>query len=239
MDAADAQYVTQPMLTCIGNKRRLLDFVGTGVERVKQHLQVDKLRMMDACCGSTVVARTFMAHASELLTNDLEQYSYIMQQCVLLRPAERRWRIWRGRRRVGARRGRGRRRRAGRWRRRRNDEPQQVGGAAGAHRECGLAGAVVEDGANALDRIECSRAVRAGASACRGAGSRARDRVVAGVGAALAALAPRTVLVVGVVCEAGAGCSVGERRGDDGGAARVSGVQGAVRPDIVQAIRDA
>lgn len=81
-------YVYQAMLTCIGNKRRLVPFVLKGVERVKELLKAEKLRVLDAFCGSTVVARALSAHASELFANDIEEYSYIMQQCFLEQPAD-------------------------------------------------------------------------------------------------------------------------------------------------------
>jgi len=81
-------FVFQPMLTCIGNKRKLLDSIEAVVEKVKTSLGKTKLVIMDGFAGSTVVSRMFMSHASMLHTNDAEEYSVEMCKCFLQKPDE-------------------------------------------------------------------------------------------------------------------------------------------------------
>jgi adenine-specific DNA-methyltransferase len=81
-------YVTQPMYTYLGNKRKLLDGIIESVVDVKNRLNKPKLRLMDGFTGSTVVARALVEHASELHSNDLELYSFLASNCFLRRPSE-------------------------------------------------------------------------------------------------------------------------------------------------------
>lgn len=82
-------FVNQTMLTCIGNKRRLIKNIINVVDDVKEELKKEKLNMMDAFTGSTVVARALSSHANELHVNDLENYSYMMAKCYLEKPTKK------------------------------------------------------------------------------------------------------------------------------------------------------
>jgi adenine-specific DNA-methyltransferase len=82
------EYIHQPMLTYLGNKRKLLDFIEEQIEVVKKKLKKDKLVTMDGFSGSGVVARMLAGHSSELHTNDLELYAYITCNCYVKQPTE-------------------------------------------------------------------------------------------------------------------------------------------------------
>lgn len=71
------------MITCIGNKRALLRGIGAAVDRVKRRLRKNKLRLLDAFSGSGVVSRLFKAHASRLISNDIEEYAAVIGRCYL------------------------------------------------------------------------------------------------------------------------------------------------------------
>lgn len=83
------EFISQPMLTCLGNKRKLVNIIEDVIYDIKKELKLDKtqkLKILDGCCGSTVVSRMLSFHASKLYTNDLENYSYIMAKCFLTTP---------------------------------------------------------------------------------------------------------------------------------------------------------
>ena len=81
--AEDHDYLSRQMLTYIGNKRALLAHIGRAVERVKHRLGRSRLRVFDAFSGSGVVSRFFKAHASLLVSNDLEDYAAVTARCYL------------------------------------------------------------------------------------------------------------------------------------------------------------
>jgi adenine-specific DNA-methyltransferase len=76
-------YLTRQVLTCIGNKRALLGPIGAAVERVKRRLGRRRLRIFDAFSGSGIVSRFFKAHASLLVSNDIEDYAAVIARCYL------------------------------------------------------------------------------------------------------------------------------------------------------------
>jgi adenine-specific DNA-methyltransferase len=76
-------YLTKQIITYLGNKRSLLDFITLGVKVVQKKLGKDKLNIFDVFSGSGVVARHFKQYADLLLVNDLEQYSKIINECYL------------------------------------------------------------------------------------------------------------------------------------------------------------
>ena len=79
----DDAYLTQQIITYIGNKRSLLPFIGKGLDIVKERLGKDKLISLDLFSGSGVVARYLKQHSSLVITNDLENYSKISNLCYL------------------------------------------------------------------------------------------------------------------------------------------------------------
>ena len=81
--AEDPDYLSRQLITYIGNKRALLGQIGTVVEQVKHRLGKDRLRVFDAFSGSGVVSRFLKAHASLLISNDLEDYAAVIARCYL------------------------------------------------------------------------------------------------------------------------------------------------------------
>jgi adenine-specific DNA-methyltransferase len=77
------EYLTQQLITYIGNKRSLLGFIEDGVKIVQEKLGKAKLKIFDAFSGSGVVSRFFKQYSSLLITNDLERYATLINQCYL------------------------------------------------------------------------------------------------------------------------------------------------------------
>jgi adenine-specific DNA-methyltransferase len=77
------EYLTQQLITYIGNKRALLDFIGDGIKKVQERLHKEKLKMFDVFTGSGIVARYFKQFSELLIVNDLEKYSTIISECYL------------------------------------------------------------------------------------------------------------------------------------------------------------
>jgi adenine-specific DNA-methyltransferase len=78
-----AGYLASQIITCIGNKRALLPFLGTGVDMVKRTLGKDRISFFDAFSGSGIVSRYMKRHASRIVANDLERYSEVANRCYL------------------------------------------------------------------------------------------------------------------------------------------------------------
>ena len=77
------EFLSRQLITYIGNKRSLLPFIGEAIEKVKNRLGKEKLKIFDAFSGSGAAARFFKAHADLLLVNDLEAYSETVNRCYL------------------------------------------------------------------------------------------------------------------------------------------------------------
>ena len=70
-------YIYQPMMSYLGNKRKLLGYIEKYVAKVKPKT------VLDGFCGSGVVARLLKNYSQELIINDLEQYSVAIQRTYL------------------------------------------------------------------------------------------------------------------------------------------------------------
>lgn len=81
--AENPQYLTKQLITYIGNKRSLLRPIGVAVERVKRRLGKPRLRVFDAFSGSGIVSRFLKAHASLVISNDIEDYATVTARCYL------------------------------------------------------------------------------------------------------------------------------------------------------------
>lgn len=77
------KFLKEQIITYLGNKRNLLNFLNCGVEIVKKDLKKDKLSCVDLFSGSGIVARFLKQHANFLIANDLENYSKIINECYL------------------------------------------------------------------------------------------------------------------------------------------------------------
>lgn len=82
------EYLTSQIITYIGNKRALLDFIGDALNVVKKKTKKDKLDILDIFSGSGIVSRYFKQHSKKLISNDLERYSYIINKCYLSNKSE-------------------------------------------------------------------------------------------------------------------------------------------------------
>ena len=76
-------YLARQLVTYIGNKRSLLEFIGLAVEYVKQRLDTKHLKTFDAFSGSGIVSRFLKAHSSYIVSNDLEGYAATTSRCYL------------------------------------------------------------------------------------------------------------------------------------------------------------
>jgi adenine-specific DNA-methyltransferase len=77
------EFLTEQLITYIGNKRALLYFIGNGIKIVQSRLAKNKLKMFDVFSGSGIVARYFKQFADLLISNDLEEYSTVINSCYL------------------------------------------------------------------------------------------------------------------------------------------------------------
>lgn len=76
-------YLSEQIITYLGNKRSLLDFIETAVKVVCSEMGKDKLSIADIFSGSGVVSRFFKQYASVLYSNDIEDYCETINRCYL------------------------------------------------------------------------------------------------------------------------------------------------------------
>ena len=88
-EGENRKYLTEQLITYLGNKRSLLPFIGEAVSSVQKKLNKPKLRFFDVFSGSGVVSRFFKQYASYLVVNDCELYSRIINTCYLSNSYER------------------------------------------------------------------------------------------------------------------------------------------------------
>lgn len=79
----DINYLTNQLITYIGNKRSLLSHINKAVIEVKKRTGKSHLRVFDAFSGSGVVSRFMKAHASYIASNDFEDYAATIARCYL------------------------------------------------------------------------------------------------------------------------------------------------------------
>lgn len=87
---AQEAYVKQPMITMIGNKRKLVGGIYSVVQDVWRVLGGERpLRVMDGFAGSGVVSRMLASspEVGTVLVNDLELYSRLCAECYLREPS--------------------------------------------------------------------------------------------------------------------------------------------------------
>jgi len=76
-------FLSEQIITYIGNKRALLDFIARGIQVAQKRLGKEKLDMFDVFTGTGIVARYFKRFSRSLLANDLERYSTLTSECYL------------------------------------------------------------------------------------------------------------------------------------------------------------
>ncbi len=82
------EFLQNQLITYIGNKRALLDFIGSGVQEVQKRLGREKLHCLDVFSGSGIVSRYLKQFSSSITVNDLENYSCIINRCYLSNKSE-------------------------------------------------------------------------------------------------------------------------------------------------------
>lgn len=80
-------FVLQNMLTCIGNKRKLVKNIYEVFKELSIKLNKSKLNIVDGFSGSSVVTRQLSYIANNIYANDLELYAYLMSICYLNKPS--------------------------------------------------------------------------------------------------------------------------------------------------------
>ncbi|MDO4409821.1 MAG: DNA adenine methylase [Akkermansia sp.] len=76
-------FLNEQIITYIGNKRALLDFIGRGVNIVQKRVGKKRLSTGDLFAGSGIVSRFFKRFSEQLHVNDLEKYSECVNSCYL------------------------------------------------------------------------------------------------------------------------------------------------------------
>jgi adenine-specific DNA-methyltransferase len=79
----DPRYLSEQLITYIGNKRSLLREIGEQVAKVKQRLGKKRLRVWDVFAGSGVVSRYLKAHAECVVSSDIEDFAAVIGRCYL------------------------------------------------------------------------------------------------------------------------------------------------------------
>ena len=74
-------FVKQPMITYIGNKRKLVKIIEDVIIKLKPRICVDVFS------GSGVVSRMLLMHCDKLYVNDLEKYCEVLSECFLKTPS--------------------------------------------------------------------------------------------------------------------------------------------------------
>ena len=77
------EYLKEQILTYIGNKRTLLNYIGAELSLISNALGKEKLVTLDMFSGSGIVARYMKQYSSCIYANDLEKYSRIINECYL------------------------------------------------------------------------------------------------------------------------------------------------------------
>lgn len=76
-------YLTKQIITYIGNKRALLPYLETILQDIIKLENYRKLTCADLFSGSGIVARLFKQYGCNVIANDLEDYSCIINECYL------------------------------------------------------------------------------------------------------------------------------------------------------------
>lgn len=78
------EFLTTQIITYLGNKRRLLEHIEKEILLIAEKLNCQKLVCADLFSGSGIVARMLKKHSSNLIVNDLENYSAVINGCYLI-----------------------------------------------------------------------------------------------------------------------------------------------------------
>ena len=76
-------FLTEQIITYLGNKRKLISFIGDSVAEILKKENKEKCSIFDGFSGSGVVSRYLKQFSSDLYVNDFEKYSYCVNSCYL------------------------------------------------------------------------------------------------------------------------------------------------------------
>lgn len=82
------EFLTEQIVTYLGNKRSLLGFIDNAVQLVLRELNQQSIDVFDVFSGSGVVSRFLKQYSRNLYTNDLEDYCYTLNRCYLTNEAD-------------------------------------------------------------------------------------------------------------------------------------------------------
>lgn len=88
MPGENPRYLTEQIITYLGNKRSLLPFIGEAVKYVQKKSGKEKLDVFDVFSGSGIVARGLKKDARIVFANDIEAYSRVINECYLHNDSE-------------------------------------------------------------------------------------------------------------------------------------------------------
>lgn len=77
------EFLTDQIITYIGNKRKLIPYIEAAIKDIQLQTGKDKMVCADLFSGSGVVARMLKKYSKQLIVNDLEGYSKIINECYL------------------------------------------------------------------------------------------------------------------------------------------------------------
>lgn len=77
------KYLTAQIITYLGNKRSLIGNIEKEIKIISGKLGKEKMICADLFSGSGIVARMLKKYSSELIVNDLEDYSTMLNSCYL------------------------------------------------------------------------------------------------------------------------------------------------------------
>lgn len=79
----DPQFLSEQLITYIGNKRSLQGHINSVIENVRSDLGGRRLSSLDAFSGSGIVSRVLKRHSEHIWTNDLEDYATVISKAYL------------------------------------------------------------------------------------------------------------------------------------------------------------
>lgn len=88
------KYLTEQIITYLGNKRKLLSYIEEEIKKIQSDLKKDKLICVDLFSGSGIVARMLKQYSETLYANDLENYSRIINLCYLTNSTDIDWDLY-------------------------------------------------------------------------------------------------------------------------------------------------
>ncbi len=80
------EYLTNHLITYLGNKRKLIPHIKEAVVEIQKKLNKQTITAFDGFAGSGVVSRMLKYHSHSLFVNDMEPYSFVINQCYLSNP---------------------------------------------------------------------------------------------------------------------------------------------------------